>query len=61
MNMLWLFRMARWARRPPSPRTVAVVLAVVGLSLGVYALEAAGLLPGWMALEETRATMRVLR
>jgi hypothetical protein len=29
MNPLWLVRMARWARNPPSPGRVKLVLAVV--------------------------------
>ncbi|ULB09295.1 hypothetical protein ORIO_05070 [Cereibacter azotoformans] len=39
MSPLWLLRMARWARRPPSRRRVLLVLAVVGASLALVAVE----------------------
>lgn len=39
MNLLWLLRMVKWARRPPSARQVKVVLAVVALCLVLYAIE----------------------
>lgn len=37
--MHWLFRMSLWARNPPSPRKVKLVLAVVALCLAIYAVE----------------------
>ena len=39
MNPLWLLRMSRWARRPPSARRVLLVLAVVAACLALAAVE----------------------
>lgn len=44
MNPVWLLRMARWIRRPPSPRRVVLVLAVIAASLALVAVER---LVGW--------------
>ncbi|MCA0921617.1 hypothetical protein [Pseudooceanicola nanhaiensis] len=35
----WLLRMARWARNPPSPGRVRLVLIVVAICLAVVLLE----------------------
>lgn len=37
--MLHLLRMAKWARNPPSPARVKLVLAVVALCAGLYLVE----------------------
>ena len=37
--MIWFVRMARWARNPPSWRTVKVVFAVVLACLALYAVD----------------------
>lgn len=39
MNPRHFFRMARWAQNPPSMRRVLLVLAVVVLCLGLFAIE----------------------
>ncbi|MGP3696419.1 hypothetical protein [Rhodobacter sp. NSM] len=39
MNPLWLLRMTRWVRRPPSLQRVLLMLAVVGASLALAAVE----------------------
>lgn len=39
MNPIWFLRMAKWARRPPSARQVALVLGVVALCLAVAGFE----------------------
>lgn len=39
MSPHWLFRMARWARNPPSPQKVKFVLIIIGICLGVVAVE----------------------
>lgn len=44
MNPIWFLRMAKWARRPPSARTVALWAVVVALCLGIAGFE---LLFGW--------------
>jgi hypothetical protein len=37
--MMWLMRMARWARNPPSPGRVRLVLGVVAACLLIVAIE----------------------
>ena len=44
MNPIWFLRMARWARRPPSARIVAIWAVVILLCLGVAGFE---LMFGW--------------
>lgn len=39
MNLMWLVRMARWVRQPPSERAVVFVLAIVALCLVLFAVE----------------------
>ncbi|WP_306585382.1 hypothetical protein [Gemmobacter fulvus] len=39
MNMTWLLRMARWARNPPSPARVKLVLGVVAACLILAGIE----------------------
>ncbi|MEO6298721.1 MAG: hypothetical protein ABIV25_08235 [Paracoccaceae bacterium] len=39
MNPMWLLRMARWARRPPSMGRVKLVLVVVALCLMIVGIE----------------------
>lgn len=48
MNPIWLIRMARWARNPPSPRRVKLVLAVVAVCIGIIILEKAFGFPAWL-------------
>jgi hypothetical protein len=50
--------MARWARRPPGPRTVRLWLIVIGVGLGLAGIE---LFFGWpeaLTLEPRRSIMR---
>ncbi|KAF0677476.1 hypothetical protein [Profundibacterium mesophilum] len=51
MNPAWLLRMVRWARRPPSRKRVALMLAVAAIALAIAGLEAAGLWPEWATLD----------
>ncbi|MEY3960286.1 MAG: hypothetical protein RIR14_940 [Pseudomonadota bacterium] len=44
MNLTWLLRMTKWARRPPSPARVKLVLGVVALCLALWGIE---LVWGW--------------
>ena len=54
--MHWFFRMARWARNPPSAKQVRLVFALITLCLAIYAIEA---IFGWPeALTPTRITPR---
>lgn len=39
MNQRWLFKMARWARNPPSEARVKFVLAIIALCLALAAVE----------------------
>ncbi|WP_323782044.1 hypothetical protein [Thalassovita sp.] len=49
--MHWLFRMSKWAHRPPSERRVKLVLAVIALCLLIFAIERWIGWPGWMTIE----------
>lgn len=46
--MKWLLRMARWARHPPSPQRVKLVLAVIGLCVVIFAIEHIWGWPAWL-------------
>lgn len=46
--MKWLMRMTRWARHPPSPGRVALVFAVIALSVGIYGVEMIWGWPEWL-------------
>ncbi|WP_198586139.1 hypothetical protein [Roseovarius salinarum] len=39
MNPRWLFRMARWAQRPPSERRVKLVLGIVAACVALFVIE----------------------
>ena len=39
MNPMWLLRMARWARNPPSTRMVIMVLAIIVLCVVLFGVE----------------------
>ncbi len=56
----WFFlRMAQWARRPPSARTVVLVLAVIAACLALYAVERWVGWPEALTGEWTRPPMRL--
>lgn len=50
----WLLHMARWAHRPPSAKTVKLVLGIVALCLIVFGIEWLGLWPDWATAEKMR-------
>ena len=52
MNPLWLLRMARWVRHPPSVRQVQIGAVVLALAAAIWGLDAAGLWPDWARLEK---------
>lgn len=54
-NMVWLLRAVKWARNPPSARTVRLVFTVIGLALLVVLIEWLGLWPEWATLDQGRA------
>lgn len=51
MNTRWLIRMSKWARRPPSARRVAMMLAVVAASLIMAGIEKAGFWPEALSVD----------
>lgn len=50
MNQTWLLRMARWARHPPSPGRVKLVLGVVALCLVLFGFEHFFGWPAWLTV-----------
>ncbi|MDB5660855.1 MAG: hypothetical protein JWS10_3470 [Cypionkella sp.] len=50
MNPIWLMRMARWARHPPSPGRVKLVLGVVVVCLVLFGIEHFWGWPDWLAV-----------
>ncbi|MCT4331891.1 hypothetical protein MU516_03290 [Paracoccus sp. YLB-12] len=53
-NLIWLLRASKWARNPPSPRMVKLVLAIVALAAALVVLEKLGWWPDWARLEHGR-------
>lgn len=51
MNPIWLLRMSRWARNPPSARRVKLVLAVVAIIAVIWGIERMGWWPDWATAE----------
>lgn len=51
MNPRWLFRMARWAHRPPSAKRVLLVLGIVAACFAIVAVERFVGWPDWMTVE----------
>ncbi len=51
MNPMWLMRMARWARIPPSMRQVRAFLAILAVCLALVGIEALGLWPDWATVQ----------
>lgn len=48
MNMVWLIRMARWARHPPPLWRVKLVIGVVLLCLALVGIEHFWGWPDWL-------------
>ncbi len=46
----WLIRASRWARHPPSPRMVALVLAIIAVCALLYAVERLWGWPDWLTV-----------
>lgn len=59
-NLNWLIRASNWARNPPGPRKVKLVLGVIAVGLVLLALEKLGWWPEWATMERTRG-MRLPR
>ena len=52
--MIWLMRMATWARNPPSPGRVKAVLAIFAVCLLIVGIEALGWWPDWATAQRMR-------
>lgn len=50
--MRWLLRMARWARHPPSPDRVKLVVGVIVLCLAIGAIEWVWGWPDWLTVQK---------
>lgn len=51
--MIWLVRMARWARHPPSARRVLLVAGVIAACLALVAVERWVGWPDWLTVSGT--------
>jgi len=58
MNITWLLRLAKWARRPPGPRTVRRWLIVIGIGLAIVGIEHVFGWPEALTLEPRRSVFR---
>lgn len=60
LNPRQFFRMAKWARNPPSEKRVKLVLAVIALALVLFGIEKLVGTPDWMQIDRLRpgAVMR---
>lgn len=54
-NLIWLLRASKWARNPPSAKTVKFVFAIIGAGLLLVGLEWLGLWPEWATLDTGRS------
>ncbi|MGI3209595.1 hypothetical protein ACROSR_00600 [Roseovarius tibetensis] len=54
MNITWLLRMARWARNPPGPARVRLMLIVIGLVALIAGIEYVIGWPDALSLEPRR-------
>jgi hypothetical protein len=50
MNLHWLMHMSRWARNPPSWRSVRLVLAVIAACLLLVGIEHVWGWPAWLTV-----------
>lgn len=57
----WLLRAVLWARNPPSPRRVILVLGLIAVLLLVVGIEALGLWPDALTLERQPRRAPLLR
>jgi hypothetical protein len=52
MNPIWLMRMAKWVRNPPSPRTAALWIGVIVACLLVGGAEYLWGWPDWLTVND---------
>jgi hypothetical protein len=55
MNPLWLVKMARWVRNPPSPDRVKLVVGVVVACFLLFGVEYFIGWPDWLTVDKVRA------
>lgn len=56
--MLWLMRASRWARHPPSPGRVTLVLVVIAIAVAIVVLDKTGYWPDWARMKPMRRPIR---
>ncbi|MBD3677685.1 MAG: hypothetical protein HUJ27_04695 [Rhodobacteraceae bacterium] len=54
MSQRWFWRMARWARRPPSEARVKLVLMVIALCVVLFGIEWLFGWPEFLTVEKVR-------
>jgi len=54
VNLTWLLRMAKWARHPPNPRQVRIVLVVLALVAVLLLIEHVFGWPEWATVNRLR-------
>lgn len=50
MNPRWFIRMAKWARHPPSPRMVRMVLGILAIGILLFLIEYQYGWPDWLTV-----------
>lgn len=58
MNTIWLLRMARWARRPPSRKQLIFIGAIFVLCFTLFTIEYFIGFPDWMTMDPKLRRMR---
>ncbi|TCP63358.1 hypothetical protein EV663_101627 [Rhodovulum bhavnagarense] len=53
MNLHWLIRASRWARNPPSPARVKLVLAIIAICMALFIVEHVLGWPDWLTVNST--------
>ncbi len=51
MNPIWLLRMSKWARNPPSAKRVMLVFGIIALAAIIVGIEWMGWWPDWAKAE----------
>ncbi|MRX51321.1 hypothetical protein GI374_12875 [Paracoccus sp. S-4012] len=51
MNLIWLLRASRWARNPPSARTVMLVFGAIAIAVAIAGADHFGVWPEWAQME----------
>ncbi|SOC11682.1 hypothetical protein [Rhodobacter maris] len=59
MNPLWLMRMAKWVRHPPSLRQVQIAAVVIALVALIWGLDHFGFWPDWARVERAPRVPRL--